>query len=365
MGASGGTLYTAWVDIGLKGFDKVQSYMNSAVNAVRSGVSSIESELRGSMLLDFGKAGSPLAFNTFSQSLDLVKARIGSSFAPAIAEGAMKLQQFAKYIRDLDPATKQSIADWIKWGAVGSGVVIVLSTIGQKLVALGSLVYNNPWLTAMMGLATGATYAYTKLVLLEDKMKSIVETSQRINKGNISQDDINKSYIGKDLNSIEDAGKRHERANQYLNILEERKKGMMGEVGSYGHMQHGFDAVGITKAVTGKSLQENHTQEFEQLTRDIAIARQFIETAKTGAKPEIKPGASKDNGFMMGAMGTAGRAGSMSLDSSYSSLNSLALGQNQLQQQMLQAQLEGNLAFIDAAKKIGSIDDTLQRATGK
>jgi hypothetical protein len=54
----------------------------------------------------------------------------------------------------------------------------------------------------------------------------------------------------------------------------------------------------------------------------------------------------------------------MSLDSSYNALNNLALGQNQIQMQMLKEQQMSNKTALESKNKIEGIEQVLLRAAG-
>ena len=129
MAASGATLYTAWIDIGLKGLDKVQSYMQSAVNVVQASTTQISSMFSRSesAIHSFIGAANPMAMNTFGASVEILKARIGQNFTPYVLQAAKAVQDLSKYIKDMDPETKKAIANWVLYGTAAAGAFYALS----------------------------------------------------------------------------------------------------------------------------------------------------------------------------------------------------------------------------------------------
>lgn len=332
-------------------------------------------------ILDFSRAGSPLAFNTLSASVELLKSRIGSAFTPVLMEASKKIQDFSGWIKGLDPETKKTIATWTALGVAGAGLIAIFGNLTVSVLKFGysAAVFaaSNPMVTALLAIGAAAAYAWAKLAQFENKMQEIETTSKRINGGNITSSDVQSSYVGRSLEKVDDPTKRKALADKHIEIMEARKKELMASVGDYGADQDGIkgggnnslamglDTMGLLGVGKDKSLLKEQTAEFEQLTRDIAIAKQYSSAGEKGKKPEMKNPQPKDGNMLLGAMGGQGaRAGSMSLDSSYSALNNLALGQNQIQQQILKEQQEANKIAMESAKKVGAIDETLKLATG-
>lgn len=364
------TLYKAFIEIGYKGFDKVGQYMTKAVSDVQKGLNNLNGAMSGwqQSMASFAQSGSPLAFNTLGASVELLKTRIGTAFTPVLLMASKSIQQLADWVKSLDPETRKMIATWTTLGVVGVGLAATLGNLVASFVKLAwaasTWVISNPFVLGLAAISAAAGYAWLKLTQLENQMAKIAETSKRIDSGNINQEDINSSYVGKKLMAVNDPEKRTKQAERNLEILEKRKKQLMGEVGDMGMGNDTLNQIGTGADVLGlfgKSLVGAQKDEYEQLTRDIAITKQFISTGKKGAKPTIAATPKADDGFslsgMRGMMGA--KAGTGSLDSAYSGLNNMALGQDDIQRRILKEQQEANKAAQENAKSTVSIQEWL------
>ena len=191
MAASGATLYTAYIDIGLKGLDKIQSYMNSAIAAVQSSTSQISSMFAKSesAIHNFVGAANPLAMNTFGASVEILKARIGQSFTPYVLQAAKAVQDLSKYIKDMDPETKKAIANWVMYGVAAAGAFYALS----KGLDIMKLMAANPLAIVLLGIGAAAIKLSQDMDKMTKSMDAAIERGERMKKGIFTQKEFNGS----------------------------------------------------------------------------------------------------------------------------------------------------------------------------
>ncbi len=90
-------------------------------------------------------AASPDVFQTFTGSLKLLSAEIGTIFLPLVIQTAYWIQQASHYVRELTPETREQVLTWAKWGLILTGATFAL----VKLVAVGkSLSMAFAWMSS-------------------------------------------------------------------------------------------------------------------------------------------------------------------------------------------------------------------------
>jgi len=75
-------LAKAFIDIGYRGFDKIDSMMNKAATDIKKGLAPINELFKKSaqLITGFGGTASPIAIRTLSQSFDVLRASMGTAF---------------------------------------------------------------------------------------------------------------------------------------------------------------------------------------------------------------------------------------------------------------------------------------------
>src|SRR5262249_47444284 len=89
---------------------------------------------------------------TLTGSVQLLSAELGTVFLPVIEDVIDFLQDLARWFEDLDPATKETISTWIRWGAVLLGVVVAGKAVAYVFGLVQGLLAP---LTVAVTLATG------------------------------------------------------------------------------------------------------------------------------------------------------------------------------------------------------------------
>src|SRR5579859_2613930 len=84
-------------------------------------------------------AASPQAFSTFTGSLKLLAASVGTILLPILAQASYWIQKIAFHIRNLDQDTKDSIGNWVKWGLIVAGSLMFLPKILGIIAGLFNL----------------------------------------------------------------------------------------------------------------------------------------------------------------------------------------------------------------------------------
>jgi len=86
----------------------------------------------------FTAAASPAHMQTLTGSVQLLSASLGQVFLPVIEDVIDFLQDLAFWFHDLDPSTKETIATWVKWGAILLGVVVAGKAVATVLGLVSS-----------------------------------------------------------------------------------------------------------------------------------------------------------------------------------------------------------------------------------
>lgn len=314
---------------------------------------------RGSAaILDFSRSGSPLAFNTLSASVELLKSRVGSAFTPVILSAAKSVQQLSDWIKNLDPETRKTIATWTALGVAGAGLIYMFGglvvAVGKFAFSVAAFAYANPLVTSLLAVAGAAAKAYYEIERLKVLREEGEKARIRIASGGMTEADVEGSVYAKELEGIADPKKRKARAQEMADQLIQKGKGLEQQYDE----QSGFWNGGALKSLfTGAAV--NTAGEIQKINKELQIIANYFNAADTGAKPTVARSDSKPVA-LSGARGLAGaKAGTGSLDAAYSGLNNLALGMDDIQRQILKEQMEATKAAQESAKNIQSIQDWL------
>lgn len=165
-------------------------------------------------LLSVVRAANPVAFDTFTQSVGLLSAEIGSVFMPIVVHVADMIQDLAYWIEDLDAGTKDSILTWAEVGAAALGTVLVFTKVyqaGQMVVTTIQAIRVASM--ALIATPWGALLAALALVLvaalaISGAFKDSGEAVDRLLAGASRFEQINeaanegKATSGKDLKDV-------------------------------------------------------------------------------------------------------------------------------------------------------------------
>lgn len=372
MAGSSGSLYTAFIDIGLKGLDKVDKYMKDAVSSVQNHMGRIGEIFTQSdgAIKSFVGAANPLAMNTFGASVELLKARIGQSFTPYILQASKAIQDLGNWIKNIDPETKKSIANWVMYGTAAAGAFYALS----KGLDVMKMLAANPLALVLLGIGAAAIKASQDMDKMTQSMDAAIERGERMKKGVFTQ----KEFTGSTADAIANDGSMT--TEQKIAKAREMKAKMEAESHQIASNNRN-DTFGKQAATTfqwakGQLGFEDSTQtdakKMEKLNNEIGLLTDTIDKLSANKPIQFtdeanipKKGKGGDNRLLLGAMGgSQGGGGSMSLDSAYGRLNAGALGQNDLQREMMKIQQETLLETRETAKDTSSITDILKKAVG-
>lgn len=343
-------LATAFVDLSLKGMSAVMTGLNTMRNKLQGWVGPLADNFQSaqSAVLGFVGAASPQAMNTFTGSVRLVSAVIGTALVPHIIEASRWIQKMAQYIRDMSPETKQQIADWIKWGVVVMGAVYAFT----KLNSIISMVVAHPLAATFLAVAAAIMKVNADMDKMISKMNEAVDVMKRMKEGVYTEGEYKRSAaaaIEEDESlSPEEKMKQAKAARDRLTaeVKAQSKEGInRGMFGST--LDYGLGSIGITNKTD--ELQQSVQQKLKEAGMlDNLIKRLGSgEKAKFTAAADINKGKGNDGLLMAGAGVGGGGGGAMSLESAFMANAQAALAQDEISQKILQAQLEGN----DVARK--------------
>ena len=179
------TLAKAYVEIGLKGA-ALKKQLAEAASQAKTAFEKIEKQAK-----DFGSAASrafalatatitglvaaasPVAFETFTGSLQLLSAEIGKQFVPLMVRASAAIQQARFFIRGMDEDTKANIVRWTLYGVALTGIVALLPRLITLLTTLTKVakgagvalafLYSNPVLAGIAALAAALGVVVVKL----------------------------------------------------------------------------------------------------------------------------------------------------------------------------------------------------------
>lgn len=357
----GSQLKTEFSNLGksiMSSFKPLKEWMDdNAAGSFRKGASA---------LLDFSRAGSPLAFSTLGASVELLKARIGTSFGPVILAVAKSIQDFSRWIKELDPDTKKMIATWTAATVAGAGLYAVFGNlvvaIGKFGIAVATWAVSNPLLTGLVLIAGTAAKVYYELSRLERFKAESEENDKRIMGGGLTEDDISGSKYASKLLKIKDAEQR-------LKLIREAATEVYGkQLAKNDELQDakrfGFLGMNATKTLfTGKASRIS--EELTALNKEQSILNKMLDDAKAGKDTEVKASDKPKSDFALsGLKGLfGGRSGTGALDSAYSNLNNLALGMDPIQRQILLEQQASTAELRNNHKTTKNILELLWGAT--
>ena len=359
-------LFTAYIDIGMKGLDKVKSYMDSAVKAVQSSTSQISNafSISTSAIQSFVGAASPAAMNTFGGSVEILKARIGQSFTPYILDAAKAVQNLANWVKNIDPDTKKQVASWIAYGTAAAGGFVILS----KLAGLLEVVSKNPLAVVLLGIGAAALKAAADMDKLNKSMAESVDKMQRMKQGTFTEKEFKGGVADAILgDSSLTQEQKLAKAKEMLEKIKAETQKMNKEGMERGNLSstkdYLLDKMGFENKTFDdmKKVEGNMTQigMLEGLIKKLSNNEKVTFASEESVK---KPG-SKDR-FMLGAMGGSGAGSIGGLDSAYNKLNSGALGMNDIQRELLKIQQEELKTLQSNEKKTDGILSALQSAMG-
>jgi phage-related protein len=156
---------TGWIDIAIRGFEKVQGQLNTVGASLKKATSSINfSDMAqsfaaaGSKMMDTAKAlseqftkigavatkafmgsaaaitgfvrlASPRGFDDLTVALATVGIQLGTIFVPLLRAATTVVNQFANYLKGLTDAQKDQILHWAKIGLAIAGVLMIVPRI--------------------------------------------------------------------------------------------------------------------------------------------------------------------------------------------------------------------------------------------
>jgi hypothetical protein len=241
------------------GTDATATYLQAAMalRAQQGAAAQFESKLRSagqtaqqvfgqaaSMASGFAQSASPEAWSTMTDSFKLVGMELGQYMIPALVDVSIKAQQFAQWLSNLSPQSKDLLG---KLGYAAGGLVAFQQAntfTGGLLFKAASGVAGSFTVAAGAGLLVAAGLAYASSVL-NDYAKGIVERDKRDlasaeDKG-FSGDRLHQSAEYKRLAAIADP---REREKEAAKMMGEAAKAEVGAGGAGRKLDSPFGTAG-------------------------------------------------------------------------------------------------------------------------
>lgn len=356
-------LATAFVDLTLKGATAVVAGLNNIRKSVVSTLQPLNDNFASaqSQLMGFVAAASPQAMNTFAGSSRLLSAVLGNALIPHIMKASGYIQQLAQYIKNMDPDTKQQIASWVSYGVAVMGAVVVFT----KLNSVFGMILQHPIAATFLAVSAAILKVNADMDKMIEKMNEAVGVMQRMKKGIYTEAEYKQSAaaaIEAGEGSNEDKLKQAEaiRARLTAEVKAQSKEGI--DQGSLG---------ATTDYVKGMFGLTNKTDELQtsiqQKLKEAGMIDDLIDRLKKGKKATFtnkedidkNRGGGLASGFASAGSGMGGQT--TSLEGAFMANAQAALAQDELQQKLLQAQLDGNLEAQKAAVNTERAATALER----
>lgn len=243
-------------------------------------------------ILALTAAASPVAFSTFTKSLEILAGVIGLFFIPAAVTAAMWIQQLIVSISEMDESTIESILEWAKWGsiilvagvalaALAPVIFIITSALGAVRMALvgvwqaGKLAWRlaglNAFTAGLVAAAIAAAALAAILAIIAMRNAELEGHAANVNRivggGAIAKEEVNLSTAGK---AVRERG-GETRAGQ-LQVAEEEfrrlDRAQREATGKY---------VSRHPTVLGfkEFLKSDEGQQLRELQRQAAVARRI------------------------------------------------------------------------------------------
>lgn len=363
--AGSANLFTAFIELGYKGFDKVDKYMKDAVRAVQTGTAQINNafSMSANAIQGFVSAANPAAMNTFGGSVEILKARIGQSFTPYILDAAKAVQNLATWVKNLDPETKKQIASWVAYGTAAAAGFVVLT----KLASVLEIISKNPLAVVLLGIGAAALKAAVDMDKLNKSMSDSIDKMQRMKQGTFTEKEfkggVADAILGDDSMSKD---QKLAKAKEMLEKIKAETQKMSKEGMNRGNLStakdYALDKMGLQNQTFDdmKKVQGNMQQ--IGMLEGLILKLSKNEKVSFASEESVKKPTSNKDRLMLGAMGGGGTVGG--LDNAYNKLNAGALGGNDVQRELLKIQMEELKTMQSQERKTDGILTSLQRAMG-
>ncbi len=230
-------------------------------------------------------AANPAAFDLFTGALKAVAIVVGVSLLPLLMQFTAWIIQGVQFIGNLDSSVTDTITTFIGWTAAITGVIVVVKTLwsifGGLFTTILKFAATNPLLAAFLAITAAAVVLISKFQAMNDELKKVAANSKKImDTGEVTEEDIKKSWVGKDLMSIKDPKERAAAAQKVIDS--EVKRGNEG-IDKY-QKKNVFARFGddIGAAVGIKTESSERDKVYSDAQHNIAVATAIRDKAAVG-----------------------------------------------------------------------------------
>lgn len=355
---------TAFIQLSLKGGAAVIAGMNNMRKSIASSLAPLSDNFKQleASALGFVSAASPQAIRTLQGSATLLSATIGTALVPQIIAASKWIQQLANYIREMNPETKQSIANWVGYAAAVMGAVYVFT----KLNSIFSMIVANPVAATFLAISAAILKVTADTDRMISKMNETVEVMDRMKKGKYTE----KEYKSSAAAAIEGGGGTPEEQLKKAQAVRDRLAAdVKAKSNHYANRDVLYTLRDRAKGAMGQRNQlEEDQYSVEQKLKEAGMLDDLIgrlQNKKGGpkftAKEDLQKGGSGVTLAGAGVGGSGGGGGATSLENAFMQSAQASLAADDIQQKILQAQLEGNVATQKTAQAMERVADATER----
>lgn len=305
--ASAEQLGSAFIDLSYKGFEAIKSGMGQIKSVAKDVGESFDklasksttafASMSGALLATT-RSASPQLFNTFTGALGALSAVVGVKLMPVLMDFTRWIVDTGKWLASIDDATWKQIGSWLKWGIVITGAIVALSTLkgvfGGFLVSTLKFAAANPLLAAFIAVVGVVTLLLSKMDELNNKTLENIKNVDRLKGGNVNEDDMKKSWVGKDLQAIADPKERAKAAQAIIDKETKRMNDATNTITNKGAFGLGMSRIGQGLGFNTDTSELDKVQ--QDAGRNIGIATAIKNKAMEGKDLEIKKAPDKNTG---------------------------------------------------------------------
>jgi hypothetical protein len=255
--AGANTFDEAFIDLSYRGWESIKSgagYLKSMGKDIGDSFDKLAGKATttfasiSAAVLGSTRAASPQVFDVFTGSLKALAMVIGASLAPLVVELTTYVAKAIQWWSNLDQGTKDLIVSGVKWTAVVTGAIVALSTLNSVFGGFAKAAFSfaaaNPLLAAFAAVVGILTLAIAKTEELNKATMQNVKEVDRMKSGNVNEDDIKKSWVGKDLQAIADPQERAKKAQELIDKEKARMNDATGKITNQGSFSLGMSRIG-------------------------------------------------------------------------------------------------------------------------
>ena len=231
-------------------------------------------------------AASPRVMAEWNASWFALQATVGRLFIPIMREASAKIIEVARWIRSITDKQKENIVYWTKIALAVTGLFFAFNKLKPLITGLFA-VATSPFLLALTA-ATGLVGLMLKQMDdMAKRSESFVKDLERMKSGDVNENDIKKSWVGKQLMEIENPEERAKQAEILIAKEQERAKQALQKWNEKSSL--GMGASKLAGDYLGISTDYNEMDKIQQDAKNnIGVATAILNRAKEGKALDVK-----------------------------------------------------------------------------